>query len=32
MSESELGDNFATFVDAGLVGEAHEGDDYPREM
>jgi hypothetical protein len=32
MSESELGDKFATFVDAGLVGEAHGGDDYPREM
>jgi hypothetical protein len=28
----ELGDNVVTFVDAGLVGEAHGGYAYPREM
>jgi hypothetical protein len=32
MSELELGDDFAMFVDAGLVSEAHGGNDYPREM
>jgi hypothetical protein len=32
VSELELGDNFAAFVDAGLVGEAHGSDDYPRGM